>query len=101
MDKTIRFASHPFFLTRGVFRQYVAVLSTVLLVTFALFKLRSYLGDSNISLLYLLIVLFCATRANPRVTIVCGAISFVCYDFFLMPPIFDVRSDSPIKLLDP
>ncbi|MEP7289370.1 MAG: ATP-binding protein [Chloroflexota bacterium] len=81
--------------------QYIAALVAVLTATFILFNLRSYLGDTNISLLYLLIVLFSATTARPSVTIFCGAISFFCYDFFLIPPIFDIVPHSPVKLLDP
>ena len=101
MDKVRLNVFKPLHMTRGLLGQYLATLITVLLATFALFNLRSYLGDANISLLYLLIVLFCAATANPRVTIFCGVLSFLCYDFFLIPPIFDIRPSSPIKLLDP
>lgn len=82
-------------------RQYIGTIAVVLLITLALFQLQGYLGDANISLLYLLLVLFYATTTRPALTIFCGAISFFCYDFFLLPPIFDVRPNSPTKLLDP
>ncbi|MCC7452303.1 MAG: DUF4118 domain-containing protein [Anaerolineae bacterium] len=81
--------------------QFLLVLAVVALATFALFLLRSYLGDTNISLVYLLIVLFCAAATNLRVTLLCGVSSFLCYDFFLIPPIFDFVPSSPVKLLDP
>lgn len=93
-------ADYPSTLKNTVW-QYIAVLLTVSLLTLTLFNLRSFFGDANISLLYLLIVLFCATTARPGVTVFCGAFSFFCYDFFLIQPIFDIRPSSPIKLLDP
>jgi K+-sensing histidine kinase KdpD len=86
---------------KWVVGQYMAVLAVVLFTTLILFNLRTNLGDANISLLYLLIVLFCATTARPGVTIFCGVISFLCYDYFLIPPNFDFIPFSPVKLLDP
>jgi two-component system, OmpR family, sensor histidine kinase KdpD len=99
MNKTAAFASYS--LTRGILRQYVTVLITVLLVTYALFNLRASLSDTNISLLFLLIVLFCATTAAPGVTVFCGVISFLCYDYFLVEPVLSFTPGVPIKLLDP
>src|SRR5690348_6144141 len=86
---------------RAILLQYAGVLLAVAALTSVLFALRSELGDANISLLYLLLVLFCATTARAEVTIFCGIVSFLCYDFFLIPPVFDLVPHSPIKLLDP
>jgi two-component system sensor histidine kinase KdpD len=81
--------------------QYVGVLIVVVLTTVGVFLLREQLGDANISLVYLLIVLFCAVTTEPGVSIFCSGVSFLCYDFVLIPPILSFVPDSPIKLLDP
>jgi K+-sensing histidine kinase KdpD len=81
--------------------QYAAVLGAVLVITFGLFLLREKLGDTNISLVYLLIVLFCAVTTEPGVSIFCSGVSFLCYDYFLIEPIFNFIPYSPTKLLDP
>src|SRR5688572_14407432 len=83
------------------FIQYLGVFIVVLLATLVDFNLGIQLGDANISLLYLLMVLFCATISNARVTIFCGVVSFLCYDYFLVPPAFNFFTGTPIKLLDP
>jgi len=86
---------------KGSIWQYVVALGVVGLTTLGLFHLRPYFGDANISLVYLLIVLFYATTAPLGVTLFCSIVSFLCYDYYLIPPIFDFIADSPIKLLDP
>src|SRR5579859_6985478 len=81
--------------------QYLLGISSIFGVTFALFRLQPYLGNVNVSIAYLVIVLCCAAIAQPGVTLFCGLLSFVCYDFFLVPPVFTLQVDSPLKLLDP
>ncbi len=81
--------------------QYVIAFVAVVVTTLALFVLKSYIGDAKVSLFYLFMVLCSAAVANPGVTIFCGVWSFLCYDFFLVPPVFDLRFASPIQILDP
>ncbi len=81
--------------------QYAVVFLVVILTTLLLFAFKSYVGETKVSLFYLLIVLCCAAKANPGVTFFCGLLSFLCYDFFLVPPVFDFRFDSPGQVLDP
>src|SRR5258706_1267876 len=81
--------------------QYVVVGLAVLATTLLVFNLRSLFGQINISVLYLVIVLGCAVLAHPGVTLFCGLLSFLCYDFFLVPPVFTLQVSSPIQLIDP
>src|ERR1700690_355765 len=81
--------------------QYVIAFVAVIVATLVLFVLKSYIGDTKVSLVYLFIVLCSAAVANPGVTFFCGLWSFLCYDFFLVPPVFDLRFGSPIQILDP
>jgi K+-sensing histidine kinase KdpD len=81
--------------------QYAAVFLIVILTTLILFATKSHIGDTKVSLVYLLLVLCCAMVAHPGVTFFCGLWSFLCYDFFLVPPYFDLRFASPIQVLDP
>ncbi|MBX3081579.1 MAG: DUF4118 domain-containing protein [Anaerolineae bacterium] len=81
--------------------QYAAILVMVLLTTVGLYKLRDQLGDANISLVYLLLVLFCAVTTEPGVSIFCSGVSFLCYDFVLIPPEINFITFSITKLLDP
>src|SRR5262245_25803107 len=94
-------ANSPKFWRSSIVWQYAAVLVVVTGVTILLFSLRQYMSDANASLLYLLIVLFCATVAHPGVTLFCGVWSFLCYDFFLIPPFLNLQPESPLQLLDP
>jgi two-component system sensor histidine kinase KdpD len=86
---------------KGSIWQYAVALGIVALTTAGLFSLRPYFGDANISLVYLLIVLFYATAARLGVALFCSILSFLCYDYFLIPPIFTFIPESPVKLLDP
>jgi len=84
-----------------LFWQYSLVFLVVIVTTLVLFEVKSFIGDAKVSLVYLLIVLCCAAVAHPGVTLFCGLWSFLCYDFFLVPPVFDFRFASPIQVLDP
>src|SRR4051812_48682566 len=75
--------------------QYCLVGGIVTAVTFLLFSLHGSLGNVNLSIAYLFIVLGCAIVADPSVTLFCGLLSFLCYDFFLVPPIFTFGVNSP------
>src|SRR5579864_2673380 len=81
--------------------QYLMVAFSILGVTFVLFRLQPHLGNVNVSIAYLVVVLCCAAIAQPGVTLFCGLLSFICYDFFLVPPVFTLQVDSPLQLLDP
>jgi two-component system sensor histidine kinase KdpD len=81
--------------------QYATIFVVVLGLTLALYAIRPYLADANVSLLYLLVVLFCAAVTQPGVTLFCGVWSFLCYDFLLIPPAFALQPESPLQLLDP
>lgn len=81
--------------------QYIFTGCAVLATTLLIFKLRPTFGQVNISVLYLFIVLLCAAFAHPGVTLFCGLLSFLCYDFFLVPPVFTLQVSSPAQLIDP
>src|SRR5258708_18247689 len=81
--------------------QYAAVFFGVIVATLALVALKPYIGDTKLSLIYLLIILICAALAHPSVTFFCGLWSFLCYDFFLVPPYFYFRFELPNLALDP
>jgi two-component system sensor histidine kinase KdpD len=81
--------------------QYFAAFCVVILVTLILYGLKPYLPDTKTSLFYLLVILGCALVAHPGVTFFCGLLSFLCYDFFLVPPYFDLRFAQPWQVLDP
>ncbi len=87
--------------TTNIIWQYVTVPVVVICASLALVALQLHLTETNTSFLYLLIVLFCATTTRPSVTILCGFISFLCYDFLFIPPVFDLVPVNPGKLLDP
>ncbi|MEP7285221.1 MAG: ATP-binding protein [Chloroflexota bacterium] len=87
--------------TLAIASQYLVMCAVVLGTTLAIFHFRSSLGTLNISVLYLFIVLICAMIANPGVTLFCGLFSFLCYDFFLVPPVFTLQVAVPSLLLDP
>ncbi len=80
--------------------QYLVVSASVLGVTLGLFQWQPRLGNINLSIVYLIIVLFCAAIAHPGVTLFCGLFSFICYDFFLVPPLFTLQIDSPAHVID-
>src|SRR5450432_2478542 len=61
--------------------QYAIAFVAVIVTTLVLFVLKSYIGDTKVSLFYLLIVLVSAAVANPGVTFFCGLWSFLCFDF--------------------
>src|SRR5579859_900085 len=81
--------------------QYVLVFLVVMITTLVLFAFRQDIEDTKLSLFYLLIVLCCAVVAHPGVTFFCGILSFLSYDFFLVPPVFTLRFATPIQALDP
>lgn len=81
--------------------QYVIVGLAILGTTLIIFSLRPVFGNINISVLYLFIVLGCAAFAHPSVTLFSGLLSFLCYDFFLVPPYLTLQVASPIQLIDP
>jgi K+-sensing histidine kinase KdpD len=81
--------------------QYLIVSTGVLVVTFVLIRLQPRLGNINLSIAYLIMVLVCAAIAHPGVTLFCGLFSFICYDFFLVPPLFTLQIDSPSQVIDP
>ncbi len=69
-------------------------------VTLALWLLRSYLTVANFSLIYLLVVLVIAIRQGIGPSLFAAALSFVCFNFFLVMPYYTFLVGDPRELLD-
>jgi two-component system sensor histidine kinase KdpD len=52
---------------------------------------------SNISLLYLLVVLWLATRYGRGPAIAASVLAFLAYDFFFIPPLYQLTIDDPTE----
>ena len=51
--------------------------------------LTLWLRLPNLSMIFLIAVLFCAARFGVRSAIVAGVLSFFAYDFFFIPPLYE------------
>jgi len=72
-------------------------LTAVALATFCFWCLRNYLDKGQASLLYLPVVIACAVRFGFSSAVVGAFVSFLCWDFFFLQPVFtfvvdDVRN---------
>ena len=83
--------------TRAWFAQSALALVSVLGATFVIGYAQSATRISNISLLYLLVVLWLAARYGRWPAILASVFAFLCYDFFLIPPLHTFTVDKPTE----
>ncbi len=100
-EQAIRFVKKPKQQWIQIAWQYGVTCIGILGITLILFRVRMVANLSNYSIIYLFAVLLCAVIAPPGVTLFCGLFSFLCYDFFLVPPVFTLQVDFPAQLIDP
>lgn len=68
--------------------------------TLALWLLHSYLTLANFSLIYLLAVLLIAIRQGIRQSLFAAGLSFICFNFFLIEPLYTFLVYDLRELLD-
>ncbi len=76
-------------------------ISTVLVALVTLLGVSIYtLGEiTNIGLVYLIPVLFAATRYGLRTGLFAGLLSSLCYNFFFIPPLYTLTIQDPRNLI--
>lgn len=67
---------------------YILSILMMILLTLIIIPIRSFLGIVNISMLFLLPVLFSAARWGRRPAVITAAMGVITFDFFFVPPIF-------------
>lgn len=67
---------------------YVVSIVMMILMTLVLSPLRSFLGTVNISMLFLLPVIFSAARWGRLPAVITSVLGVITFDFFFVPPIF-------------
>jgi two-component system sensor histidine kinase KdpD len=78
-------------------RGYVAALLGVTGVTLLIALVHRYVQVANISLLYLFVVLWLATRFGRSPAVLASALAFLAYDFFFIPPLYRFTVDDPAE----
>jgi len=73
---------------------------TVAAVTACAVPLRMTLTLANFTLIYLLLVLLIAIRSGTGPAIATTFLSFMCINFFLVPPFYSLRVADPREVLD-
>jgi two-component system sensor histidine kinase KdpD len=68
--------------------------------TFGLWVLRDVLTPANFSLIYLLVVLIVAVSQGTKPSLFTALLSFLCFNFFLVKPIYTFHVTAPRDLLD-
>ncbi len=81
-------------------RQYLVVISLVMLITIGLLILRDILTLANFALIYLLVVLLIAVRAGIGPSLLAAVICFLSFNFFLIKPYYTWRVSDGRELLD-
>jgi len=89
------------YLKPSLLLQIITIGGIVVGLSLLLYSIRSSAENALISMIYLIIVLGCSAASNPALTIFCGIWIFLCYDFFLLPPLLSFHSESTIDLLHP
>jgi two-component system sensor histidine kinase KdpD len=81
-------------------RKYGIPLLLAFATTFVLWLLRDILTAANFSLTYLLLVLLVAMRQGIRASILTAVVSFLCFNFFLIQPLYTFAVADPREILD-
>lgn len=74
-------------LGRSSYVPYVVSIFIMILLTLIITPIRSFLGIVNISMLFLLPVLFSAARWGRLPAVITAAIGVITFDFFFVPPV--------------
>jgi two-component system sensor histidine kinase KdpD len=75
-------------------------MSLTAVATLLLWALRSELTPANISLIYLLTVLVVAVLQGTGPSLLVSLISFLCFNFFLVKPLYTFHVADPRELID-
>jgi two-component system sensor histidine kinase KdpD len=79
---------------------YSAALAAVAAVTLLSYLLRERLTLANFTMFYFLLVLVVAVRAGTMPAFVTAFVSFVCINFFLIPPYYSLWIADPREVID-
>jgi two-component system sensor histidine kinase KdpD len=82
------------------FRPYLFAILLTAGATLALWFLRDTLTLANFSLIYLLVVLIVAVSQGTRPSLLAALLSFLCFNFFLVQPVYTFLVADPRDLLD-
>ncbi len=82
------------------FPRYAFAAALVLGITIVLWLLRDLLTLANFSLVYLLVVLIIAATQGTGPSLLSGFISFLCFNYFLVQPLYTFLVADPRDLLD-
>jgi len=91
----VRRRARPWSLLRAEVRPWLWSSSIVASLTVLAHLVHPLLDLSNISLIYLLGVLLCASAAGRSAAIVGALLSFLAYNFFLVPPLYTLHVAHP------
>jgi two-component system, OmpR family, sensor histidine kinase KdpD len=80
-------------------RGYAAAVAGVAATSLLIALIRHFAQIANISLLYLLVVLYLASRYGRAPAILASVLSFLAYDFFFIPPYYRLTVDDPSEWL--
>jgi two-component system sensor histidine kinase KdpD len=80
---------------RGYAEAFVGVAAASLFIALV----RQFTHIANISLIYLLVVLYLATRRGRAPAILASVLAFLAYDFFFIPPYYRFTVDDPSEWL--
>ena len=77
--------------TSHSWRGYVAALVVAILCTGINWGLSHWFDPTNLAMIYLLGVVFTATRFSRGPSVVCALVGVIAFDFFFVPPVFTLR----------
>jgi two-component system sensor histidine kinase KdpD len=80
-------------------RGYLESLLGIALASLFIALVNQFVEIGNISLVYLLVVLYLATRFGRAPAILASVLAFLAYDFFFIPPTFRFTVDDPSEWL--
>ncbi len=81
-------------------RSYLLAVALTAAATFGLWVLRDVLTPANFSLIYLLVVLIVAVTQGTQPSLFTALLSFLCFNFFLVRPIYTFHVTEARDLLD-
>ena len=82
------------------FRVYSVALLSVIVLTICVLPLREVLTLANFTMIYFLLVLIIAIRSGIGPAFVTAFVSFMCINFFLVPPFYSLWVADPREVID-
>jgi two-component system sensor histidine kinase KdpD len=82
------------------FDDYLIPIASVGAVTAVAWTLRGALDLANVTLVYSLVVLIIAIRRGTQPALLTAFISFLCFNFFFIPPYYDFHIADPHEFFD-